>query len=240
MDTITSFALTQPSVQSSATSAVRPLALSNVDTEEKEKSAAAQVFLSDSANNKNTAEQRMVEKYEAAVTSVREQQENSPAQSDTTQVHSGRLEDLPPIKLFNEADVKEYEKHLMSELSRRGIDISQPMNLGFDFEGNVVVQNDHPDKAAIEAAFKDDMDLRNGLVQTSNHYLFKEMYALHQQWVDKINSGVSEEVANIWLINTVQSAVNKSSQGITLSEQGFQDPFASSNTSSVAMKAYQL
>ncbi len=84
------------------------------------------------------------------------------------------------------------------------------------------------------------MDLLNGLVQTSNYYLFKEMYALRQQWAEKINSGVSEEVANIWLINTVQSAVNKSSQGITLSEQGFQDPFASSNASSVAMKAYQL
>lgn len=240
MDTITGFALTQSTVQASATGSVSPFALTNNNDEEKEPSMASQVFLSDSARNSHTVEQRMVEKYEAAVTSVREQQENSPAQSDTTKVHSGRLEDLPPIKMFNEADVEEYEKHLMSELSSRGIDISQPMNLGFDYEGNVVVQNDHPDKAAIEAAFKDDMDLRNGLVQTSNHYLFKEMYALHQQWVEKINSGVSEEVANIWLINTVQSAVNKSSQGITLSEQGFQDPFASNNTSSVAMKAYQL
>lgn len=149
------------------------------------------------------------------------------------------LSDLPPIKFFNWADVKAYEKRLMSELASRGIDTSQRMDLTTDYEGKVIVTNDHPDKEAIEATFREEKDLRNGFVQASNFYLFREIYARHQQWANKIDSGVSEEVANVWLISTVQNAVSKSSQGITFEDGVSQDPFANDRTASAVMQAYQ-
>lgn len=189
--------------------------------------ASTQVLLSQSATSSKHTQEQMVEKYEATVADV--QAKAGPV----------RLDDLSSIKFFNEADVKAYEENLMSVLSQRGIDTSQPIQFGFDYQGNVVVKNDHPDKDAIEAVFKEDMDLRNGMVQTSQHYLFKELYALHQQWAQKIESGMSEEAAGNWLIGVVQQAVSKSSsEGLTLTADGFQDPFAQSSNTSLAMKAY--
>ncbi len=151
MDTITGLgiAATQTTGQSSLTNSIRPLAIASTEDEQSRSSQASRVFLSDSGQSKNSVEQRMVEKYENAVTAVHEEQSQSDATSTAATHTPVRLEDLPPLKFFTEADVKEYEKNLMAELSRRGIDTSQPMNLKFDYEGNVVVGNDHPDKAAI-------------------------------------------------------------------------------------------
>ncbi|BFM15629.1 hypothetical protein R50073_18120 [Maricurvus nonylphenolicus] len=190
--------------------------------------ASSQVLLSQSATVSKHTQEQMVEKYEAAV---------ADAQAKSQPVS---LDDVSGIKFFNEADVKAYEENLMSVLSQRGIDTSQPIQFGFDYQGNVVVKNDHPDKEAIEAVFKEDMELRNGMVQTSQHYLFKELYALHQQWAQKIESGMSEEMAGNWLINVVQQAVNKSSsEGVTLTAEGFQDPFGQSSNNSLAMNTYK-
>lgn len=127
----------------------------------------------------------------------------------------------------------------MAELASRGIDTSQRMDLATDFEGKVIVNNDHPDKEAIEATFREEKELRNGFVQTSNFYLFREIYALHQQWANKIDNGVSEEVANVWLVGTVQNAVSKSSQGITFEGGDSRDPFSNDRAASAVMQAYQ-
>jgi hypothetical protein len=190
--------------------------------------ASAQVLLSQSATVSQHTQEQMVEKYEAAV---------ADAQAKSQPVS---LDSVSGIKIFNEADVKAYEENLMSVLSQRGIDTLQPIKFGFDYQGNVIVKNDHPDKEAIEAVFKEDMELRNGMVQTSQHYLFKELYALHQQWAQKIESGMSEEAAGNWLINVVQQAVNKSSsEGVTLTAEGFQDPFGQNGQTSLAMNTYK-
>jgi len=150
------------------------------------------------------------------------------------------LVSLPPLEFFDKDDVEAYEEQLMSVLAARGIDTSIPIDLTTNSQGKVVVVGDHPDKAAIEQAFEDDMDLRNGFVQSANYFLFKEMATLHQQWSQKIESGVTEEVANLWLINAVQDSVSKSSGGLRLDNGSFNDPFGDKGgTISKAIKAYQ-
>jgi|GEM_PF-6057893 len=148
------------------------------------------------------------------------------------------LHDLAPIELFNQADVEAYDEHLMETLASRGIDTSKPIDFGFTYDGRVTVKNDHPDKAAIEAAFAEDMDLRNGLVQTSNFYMFQELSSLNQQWAEKLASGISEEVAGQWLVNAAKSATAKNAQGISYSGGSSQDPFSSQSNHSLASRAY--
>lgn len=143
------------------------------------------------------------------------------------------------LRLFNEQDVEAYQKQLMQELSSRGIDTDYPMDLGFDYQGRVVVKNDHPDKAAIEAVFAEDPELRNGLVLTNTYFLFQELAALNEQWAQKLEAGVSEEVAGTWLVNAAKQATAKSGQGITFANGVMQDPFAKPNSVSIAMAAYK-
>ncbi len=192
-------------------------------------SPSYRVSLSDDEQTHSMAERekKVSEQYEASVNKIVEQQ-------------SASLEDLPPLTFFTEADVENYQQTLMAELNGRGIDTSEPIDFGFDYQGKVIVKNDHPDKAAIEAIFEEDMDLRNGMVKASNYFLFQEIYELHQQWADKVDSGVSEEVAGAWLVNTVQSAVSKSGEGLTLADGKFADPFSSAAKNTHALKAYQL
>lgn len=199
------------------------------------------VTMSAQASTEGTHGKEVADRYSKAVDAIIEQQSSSSASSKSTAVEDAPilLSDLPPLKFFNQADVKAYEKQLMSELASRGIDTSQRIDLGIDYQGKVIVKNDHPDKEAIEATFQEDMDLRNGLVQTSNFYLFREIFVLHQQWANKVDSGVSERIANVWLIDAVGGAVSKSSQGLTFEDGVSQDPFAGGKTASAAMKAYQ-
>lgn len=205
------------------------------------RSNGVHLTMSAQASTEGTHGKEVADRYSEAVDAIIEQQSSADASSKSTAVENAPilLSDLPPLKLFNQADVKAYEKQLMSELASRGIDTSQRIDLGIDYQGNVIVKNDHPDKEAIEATFQEDMDLRNGLVQTSNFYLFREIFALHQQWANRVDSGVSEKVANVWLIDAVGGAVSKSSQGLTFEDGVSQDPFASDKTASLAMKAYQ-
>ncbi len=183
----------------------------------------------------------MAEKYAEIVDAVTQGQPpfGSETDSSITQKESAGLLDLDPIKLFNQEDVAAYEEQLMAKLSSLGVDTSIPINLSVAYDGTVVVNNDHPDKDAIEAVFKEDMDLRNGFVQTSNFYLFGEIASLSEQWAKKIESGVSEEAANLWLIDAVKNAVSKSSRGMTFEKGHFQDPFSGGNANTVAIKAYQ-
>ncbi|MGH1372335.1 MAG: hypothetical protein ACRBBW_09890 [Cellvibrionaceae bacterium] len=201
------------------------------------------VTLSDRAARENSREKLVNDKYQESVNQIMDQQAEVRASTqagadETGKADSVSLESLPPLTFFNEGDVKAYQKRLQQELSSRGIDTSVAMDLGFDYQGKVIVKNDHPDKAAIEAIFEEDMDLRNDLVKTSNYFLFKEMYQLHQQWAEKIDSGMDEEVAGVWLVNAVQSAVSKSGKGLTFEEGGFEDPFNKSTSKSLAARAY--
>lgn len=232
--------------ESSATPAATPLPAATQNTEHRGET----LTLSGRAENEAQRQQRVDDKYAQAVERIAEHQSaqrasiqadrSSPGNATKADTQVIGLDSLPPLEFFNEADVKAYEQTLMSELSSRGIDTTIAMDLGFDYEGRVVVKNDHPDKAAIEAVFEDDMDLRNDLVKTSNYFLFKEMYELHQQWAEKIDSGMEEELAGAWLVNAVKTAVSKNSEGVTFSESGFQDPFNKSASQSLAMKAYSL
>ena len=186
-----------PSYTNAASGLVTPQSESSeqkarTKTDSVNESPSYRVSISDDEQSHSMAERdkKVSEKYEASVNEIVEQQ-------------SASLEDLPPLTFFTEADVENYQQTLMAELNSRGIDTSEPIDFGFDYQGKVIVKNDHPDKAAIEAIFEDDMDLRNGMVKASNYFLFQEIYELHQQWADKIDSGVSEEVAGAWLVNTV-------------------------------------
>lgn len=156
--------------------------------------------------------------------------------SGVTQAKS--LEDLTPLKLFNREDVDNYNEKLLDKLSSLGVDTSQPIDFGFSHDGSVVVNNDHPDKELIEKTFSEDMDLRNGLVKTSQFFLFQELSSLSEQWASKVEAGVSEEVAGQWLVNASKSATRNSGQGLRFSEGAAQDPFARSASQSVASRAY--
>jgi len=147
------------------------------------------------------------------------------------------LKDLEPLMLFNQEDVDNYNEKLFDKLSSLGVDTSQPIDFGFSYDGRVVVNNDHPDKTLIEKTFNEDMELRNGLVKTSQFFLFQELFDLSEQWASKIESGVSEKVAGEWLINAAKSAA-RSSDGVHFSDGKAQDPFAGSTNRSLATKAY--
>lgn len=148
------------------------------------------------------------------------------------------LHDLPPLEFFNQADVDAYDEHLMETLAKYGIDTSQPIDFGFAYDGSITVKNEHPDKEAIETVFSEDMDLRNGLIQTSNFYMFQELASLNEQWAEKLASGMSEEVAGQWLVNAAKSATAKNGQGISYAGGHSQDPFSNSANNTLASRAY--
>lgn len=186
------------------------------------------------------ARDAVTQQYNAMVNDVIAQQAASAPSSETEEAASvNSRQELGSIKLFDQADVENYHEQLLEKLSSLGVDTSQPIDFGFDYEGKVVVKNDHPDKATIEAAFSEDMELRNGMVQTSTFYLFQELFALNEQWAEKLEAGISEEIAGQWLVNAAKSATNKSSQGLRFEGGATQDPFASSPSRGLASKAYQ-
>lgn len=170
------------------------------------------------------------------------QQALTSSNDKTTAGHEAKspisIHDLPPIEFFNQADVDAYDEHLMETLASLGIDTSQPIDFGFSYDGRVTVKNDHPNKEAIEAAFTEDMDLRNGLVQTSNFYMFQELMSLNEQWAEKLASGISEDVAGKWLVNAAKSATNKNAQGLSYAGGSSQDPFATQTNNTIASRAY--
>ena len=198
---------------------------------------ATRVSISPLNGSREAAAGKANERYTDRIERINQ---NSASDENGRSGSASGLKSLPPLKLFNEDDVNAYEKQLMSKLDALGVDTSIPIKLSTDFEGKVVVVGDHPDKIAIERAFADDMDLRNGFVQTANHFLFKEIAALHEQWTQKIEAGVREATANLWLINAVQDSVSKSSGGLSLENGSFHDPFAAkTGSASLAVKAYQ-
>jgi hypothetical protein len=212
----------------SISQAKTPLPTSNLN--QTSQGSGLTVKLSAQAHSYAEKAERVEQKYADTQNVILQQQTSARTQTASTQDANGAigLHGLPPIKLFNAQDVKNYEKKLMSALEARGVDTSQKIDLATDFEGRVYVKNDHPDKDAIEKTINNDKDLRNGFVQTSNFYMFREIYAQHQQWAQKIESGVEEEIANLWLINSVKNTVAKSGEGLSFVEGKSQDPFGHS------------
>ena len=183
-------------------------------------------------SEKQSNAMRAAEQYEAII------QQHSEIQKSEEPVESMSLSSLPSIKFFNEADVQAYEKKLVSAFAAAGIDTSQKISLTTDFEGNVIVKGDHPDKEKIEAMFAEDTDLRNGFVQTSQHYLFKELYRLNQEWAKKVDAGVDIDLASEWLLSSAKQATAASANGLTLSDGNFSDPYASQGTVARIKSAY--
>lgn len=193
---------------------------------------STQVSLSEDVTAVDSKGKMLVEKYEETLEQYMQSQSSEETEG------ASQVEKLTSIKLFNQGDVDAYDKLLTSKLNELGVDTSEPISFQVDAEGYVRVQGDHPQKEAIEAMFAEDMDLRNGMVQTQTFYLFREMYQLHQQWAEKIEAGVNEEVAGTWLLNTVNTAVSKSSGGLTFQNGKSADPFGNNGTASLAAKAY--
>jgi len=193
------------------------------------------VQISQKTANSTSASVRAVDQFEQM---AREYGLKKP--SEKTSAQSSKLIELAPIKIFNAADVKDYEKRLSDAFAKAGIDTSQEIKLGTDYEGRVIVKNDHPDKSKIEALFVEDRELRNGFVQTSTHYQLKELYRLNQEWAQKIESGVDEYTAGQWLLQSAQQTSSVSAKGLTFHEGKMQDPFETKGVSAVAQRAYGL
>ena len=203
------------------------------------KNNALSVTLSASGASANSTAAIAVAQYEAMV----QQNGTSPSPqekkgSENGPVEAPTLSSLPSIKTFNEADVRDYEKKLANAFAVAGIDTSQTISLTTDFEGKVIVKGDHPDKERIEAMFAEDKDLRNGFVQTNQHYLFKELYRLNQEWAQKIDAGVNIDMASEWLVRSAKQATAASANGLTLTNGSFNDPFSPQNIVAKLNKAY--
>jgi len=166
------------------------------------------VSLSDSVTGNNSKGQQLTEKYEQTTRELFPQQQITPY-SDDDEIVDGEtgLFHLAPLSLPTKADAEAFEKLFTRELGKAGVDTSIPIKLKSDGEGGVIVTNDHPDKNKIEALFKDNPDLQQGFVKTETYTTLQKIYQLHQQWLEKINGGMSEEAAGNWLVSASKSAV---------------------------------
>lgn len=204
-----------------------------LSTAQNSKATTISVTLSANSQSGESSAARAVAQYEAMI------QQNGITQSqDDEPVEEMNLSSLPPIKIFTEADVRDYEKNLTKALEAAGIDTSKSISLTTDYEGKVIVKGDHPDKERIEAIFAEDKDLRNGFVQTSQHYLFKELYRLNQEWAQKVDAGVDIDAASQWLLRSAKQATAASANGLTLSQGSFNDPFTSQGVVAKISSAY--
>lgn len=197
------------------------------------------VTLSANAQSEQSTAAKAVTQYEAMT-----QQNGTTQRSQETETTEGEhvkavtLSSTPPIKLFSEADVHDYEKKLANAFANAGIDTSHRISLSTDYEGKVIVKGDHPDKDRIEAVFAEDKDLRDGFVQTSQHYLLKEIYRLNQEWAQKVDAGVNIDLASEWLVRSAKQATAASANGLTLSNGSFDDPFSSRGLVAKLSNAY--
>ena len=128
------------------------------------------------------------------------------------------LFDLPPLQLPGVADIRQFEQAFSEAMARAGIETDQPIELTNDHEGNVIVSNNHPDKERIEALFRNDRDFQQQFVRAQMAQTFQKLEALHQQWQQKIESGMDEEAAGIWLANQARALVD-SAQTVTIEPQ---------------------
>lgn len=117
------------------------------------------------------------------------------------------LLDIGELSLPGKADLLLFERDFNSALAKAGVDTSIEIELETDYQGKVQVSNDHPDKEKIERLFEDDADLQQQFVKAQMFQTFEKLAALHKQWQQRIESGESEETANLWLVQASQALV---------------------------------
>lgn len=117
------------------------------------------------------------------------------------------LLDIGELRLPGKADLLLFERDFNNALAKAGVDTSIEIELETDYQGKVQVSNDHPDKEKIEQLFEDDADLQQQFVKAQMFQSFEKLAALHKQWQQRIESGESEETANLWLVQASQALV---------------------------------
>ena len=162
------------------------------------------VSLSSDVLGENSRAQQITEKFEQSVASIYGEKQ---IQQNTSTNETPSLLDMAPLSLPTKADVTAFEQLLNDDLAKAGIDTNIPMKLTINPDGSVQVNNDHPDKEKIEALFKENSDLQQGYVKTESYFTMQNLYQLHQQWQQKIETGMSEEAAGDWLVNAGKSTV---------------------------------
>jgi hypothetical protein len=181
---------------------------------------SVKVSLSDSVTGEYSKGQQITEKFEETTRALFASPMVDVNQAVDSQkpVHTNTAPDgaesdvfhLVPLSLPTKADVESFEKLFTQELAKAGVDTSLPIKLSNDGEGGVLVTNDHPDKDKIEALFNENPDLQQGFVKTETYTSLQKIYELHQQWMQKVESGMSEEAAGDWLVNASKNAVANS------------------------------
>lgn len=175
---------------------------------------SVKVSLSDSVTGEQSKGQRITEKFEQttrALFASPQSDMNSNADNNDEMIDGDTaIFKLAPLSLPTKADVESFEKLFEQELAKAGVDTSQPIKLVSNGEGGVLVTNNHPDKDKIEAMFNDNPDLQQGFVKTEIYTTLQKIYELHQQWMQKIESGMDEEAAGQWLVNASKAAVANS------------------------------
>lgn len=121
---------------------------------------------------------------------------------------------LAPIELPGVADIRQFEQDFNRALQRAGIGRDEKIELSNDYEGKVIVVNDHPDKERIEALFENNPELQQQFVKAQMAQTFQKLEQLHQQWLAKVESGMDEQAAGLWLVNEAKSLTDRA-QSIT-------------------------
>ncbi len=152
-------------------------------------SPSSQVNLSSAAMDEEGAGRKVADKYQQTI---------------------GDFPGIDPKALPNKVDIALFEENFSRELDKAGVDTRIEIKLKVDFEGNIKVTNDHPDKERIEKIFSDNPDMQQEFMKANMAKIFENMYVLHQQWQQRIDSGASEEAAGLWLVQAAQEMVGNS------------------------------
>lgn len=103
-------------------------------------------------------------------TAALRQTQRAPAQSPAAE-ETAVPRELPPLKLLQGKDLAAATADFAADLGKMfraaGISVPPEPMLTSDLAGRVVVANDHPDKARIEAMFEDAPDMRNRFAELS-------------------------------------------------------------------------
>lgn len=126
---------------------------------------------------------------------------------DKLETNARSLLDIGELRLPGKADLQVFERNFSNALAKAGVDASIEIELETDYQGKVVVKNDHPDKDKIEQIFDDNPDMQQQFVKAQMFQTFEKLAVLHKQWQQRIESGESEETANLWLVQASQALV---------------------------------
>ena len=152
-------------------------------------SASSQVHFSSAALDEEGSGRKVADKYQQTI---------------------GDIPGIDVNALPNKVDIALFEENFSRELDKSGVDTRIEIKLEVDFEGNIKVTNDHPDKEKIEKIFSDNPDIQQEFSKANMAKTFENMYVLHQQWQQRIDSGASEEAAGLWLVQAAQEMVANS------------------------------